>query len=122
MKIKRFAQLDIVTSDLADAVSSYQKNFEFDVQRTDNAEEAMIELGDAQIKLRSGIAVQDVISSSGDGLAAIWLEADDVEDLVRKLTSIGIVASPMRTEGDRRIIAINPASANMVPLFIFDRR
>jgi predicted enzyme related to lactoylglutathione lyase len=120
--IKRFDRLDIATSDLADAVSIYQKNFDFTVRRVGDSDEATIELGDAQIRLRTGAAVADLISSSGEGLAAIWLEADDVDKVAEMLKNASIAVSPIRVEANRRILAVNPASVNMVPLFIFDRR
>lgn len=119
--IKRFDRLDIASSDLAGAVSIYEKNFDFTVRRTGNSDEATIELGDTQIRLRTGAAVADVISSSGEGLAAIWLETDDVYKVAETLKNANIAVSPIMVEANRRILAVNPASANMVPLFIFDR-
>lgn len=119
--IKRFDRLDIATADLADAVGVYQKNFDFAVHRSSQSEEAFIELGDAHIRLRTGAAVAEVISSSGEGLAAVWLEADDVEKVAEQLEAAQIAVSPIRTEGDRRLIEVNSHSANMVTLFIFDR-
>ncbi len=120
--IKRFDRLEIATSDLADAVSIYQKNFGFTARRANDSDEATIELGDTEIKLRSVGAVADLISSSGEGLAAIWLEADDVFKVAEALQKAGVSVSPVRTAGERRIVAIDPKSANMVPLFIFDRQ
>ena len=122
MMIKRFDRLDIATSDLTDAVSIYKKNFDFTVQPAGNSEEAIIQLGDAQIRLRSGAAVADLISSSGEGLAAIWLETDDIDKVADTLKSANIAVSPIKVEADRRILAVDQASTNMVPLFIFDRR
>jgi hypothetical protein len=119
--IKRFDRLDIATADLADAVSTFQKNFDFNVRQTGNSDEAIIELGDAQIRLRTGAAVAELISSSGEGLAGIWLETDDVAKLSEMLKNQSISVSPLRIEGGRRILAVNPASANMVPLFIFEK-
>jgi len=119
--IKRLDRLDIATSDLADAASIYQKNFDFTVLRCDNSEEATIELGDTQIRLRAGAPVADLISSSGEGLAAIWLETDDVYKVAETLQNASIVMGPIRVEENRRILAVNPASVNMVPLFIFER-
>src|SRR6516162_2623262 len=102
MMIKRFDRLDIATSDLAGVVSIYEKNFDFTV-------------------LRTGAAVVDVISSSGEGLEAIWLETDDVHKVAETLKNANIALSPIRVEANRRILAVNPSSANRVPLFIFDR-
>jgi hypothetical protein len=121
MTIKRFDRLDIAAADLADAIAIYQKNFDFTVRRTGDGDEATIELGDAQIRLRAGTAVAEIISSSGEGLAAIWLEADDLDKLAEMLKQAGIAPGPIWVEGDRRILAVNPASANMVRLFIFER-
>jgi hypothetical protein len=119
--IKRFDRLDIATADLADAVGIYQKNFDFAVRRTTESEEAIIELNGAQIRIQTGAAVADLIASSGEGLAALWLEAEDVEKVAEKLKAANVAVSPIRVEGDRRIVEVNPRSANMVPLFIFDR-
>ena len=121
MMIKRFDRLDIATSDLADAVSIYEKNFDFTVRWAGNSDEATIELGDAQIRVRTGAAVADVISSSGEGLAAIWLETDDVYKVAETLKHSSIAMSPIRVEANRRVLAVDPAAVNMVPLFIFDR-
>jgi hypothetical protein len=121
MMIKRLDRLDIATSDLPDAVSIYEKNFNF-IVRTGNAGEATIDLGDSQIRLLTGAASADLLSSSGEGLAAIWLETDDVYQVAKTLEDANIAVGPIRIEGDRRILIVNPASANMVPLFIFDRR
>ncbi len=117
--IKRFDRLDIATTDIADAAATYQKNFDFEVQQSGN--EAIIVIGEAQIRLCSGPSVADAISASGEGLASIWLEAEDVETVVEELRRANIAVSPIRVEDNRRILAINPHSANMVPLFIFDR-
>src|ERR1700745_986341 len=119
--IKRFDRLDIATADLADAVGIYQKNFDFAVRRTTESEEAIIELNGAQIRIQTGAAVADLIASSGDGLAHLWLEAEDVEKVAEKLKAANVAVSPIRVEGDRRIVEVNPRSANMVPLFIFYR-
>lgn len=118
--IKRFDRLDIATSDLADASRVYQQNFGFSVSR--EGDEAMIKLGDSQIRLRSGAAVSDLIASTGEGLAAIWLEADDVETVAAALQKAGAKTEPIRIEHGRRIVAVDPQSANMVPLCIFDRK
>jgi hypothetical protein len=121
MMIKRFDRLDIATLDLAGTVSIYEKNFDFTVRRTGHSDEATIELGGAQIRLRTGAAVADLLSSSGEGLAAIWLETDDVDQVAETLKNAHIAVSPIRLEANRRILAVDPAAVNMVPLFIFDR-
>jgi predicted enzyme related to lactoylglutathione lyase len=119
--IKRFDRLDIATSDLAGTISIYEKNFDFTVQLGSASEEAVIQLGDAQIRLRSGVAVAGLLASSGEGLAAIWLETKDIDKLAEALKKASVAVSPIQVEADRRFLAVNPASANMVPLFIFEQ-
>src|SRR5579872_2488267 len=121
MMIKRFDRLDIATSDLAGAVSIYKKNFDFSVQPASASEEAVIQLGDAQIRLQSGAAAAGLLASSGEGLATIWLETDDVDKVAEMLIKANVAASPIRVEGNRRILAVHPEAANMVPLFIFEK-
>ncbi len=118
--IKRFDRLDVATSDLADAARIYQEHFGFKV--TQQGEEAIVAVGNAQIRLRAGAAVADLITSTGEGLAAVWLETDDVEKTAARLGQAGVKYAPIRTEGDRRILGVEPASANMVSLYIFDRK
>ncbi len=119
--IKRFYRLDIATADLADAGRLYEHNFGFSVSR-DSAEQATIKIGDAAIRLRSGAAAAEVIAATGEGLAAIWLEAEDVDSVAAALKQAGVGCSAVYHEGERRVIAVDPKSANMVPLMIFNRR
>jgi hypothetical protein len=126
--IKRFDRLDVATSDLADASSIYERNFGFAVRResaaggSQNSDEALVTIGDAEIRLRAGASVADFIAANGEGLAAVWLEADDVEAVAVALDQAGLARRPVRREGHRRILEVDPKAANMVPLFIFDRR
>ncbi|HLW71799.1 MAG TPA: VOC family protein [Candidatus Binataceae bacterium] len=120
--IKRFDRLDVATSDLAAASLAYEQNFGFSVLAGDGGESATIAIGDAQIRLQTGASVAELLASSGEGLAAIWLEADDVAIVADALRRAAVEFAPIRQEGDRRVLAINPAAANMVPLFIFDRK
>jgi len=120
--IKRFDRLDVASTELADAAGVYERNFSLMVRHAPGANEATIAIGDAEIRLRSGSAVADAIAASGEGLAAIWLEAEDVDRVAAALRSAGVAFSPSRVEEGRRILGIDPKAANMVPLFIFDRR
>ena len=120
--IKRFDRLEIVTTDLADAGKVYEQNFGFTVWCASSPDEATIAIGDAEIRLRAGASVAALLATSGEGLGAVWLETDDVEKTAAALTSAGVGFAPVRREGDRRIIAVDPKAANMVPLYIFDRR
>ena len=120
--IKRFDRLDIATSDLDDAASIYERNFGFTVRRAADKDEAAIAIGDAEIRLRAGAAAAETIAASGEGLAAIWLEAEDVDAVAAALSRSGIAFMPARRIGDRRVITVDPKAANMTPLYIFDRR
>jgi predicted enzyme related to lactoylglutathione lyase len=120
--IKRFDRLDVATTDLAEASAAYEHNFGLSVIRGADGGSATIAIGDAEIRLREGAAVAEVIATSGEGLAAIWLEADDVEQVAAALQRSGVPVAALLHEGERRVLAIDPASANMVALFIFDRK
>ena len=120
--IKRLDTLDVVATNLADAGALYQRNFGFSVKRVEGSDEAFIAIGDAHIRLRSGASAEAALKATGEGLAAIWLEADDVEVVAAALDTAGLHHRPIRREGDRRVLEIDPSAANLVPLFIFDRR
>jgi len=45
-----------------------------------------------------------------------------VDQVVAALKTAGLGYTPPIIQGDRRILEIDPKAANMVPLFIFDRR
>ncbi|HXZ87460.1 MAG TPA: VOC family protein [Candidatus Binataceae bacterium] len=120
--IKRFDRLDVTTTDAADAAAVYERNFGFKVRHASGSNDAIIAVGDAELRLRSGVAVADAIAASGEGLAAIWLEAEDVDQVATALRSAGIAFSAPRMEEGRRVLGIDPKATNMVPLFIFDRR
>jgi Glyoxalase-like domain len=125
--IKRLDRLDVATSDLADAAAIYERNFGFAVRlgsdcSDDGSDSALVTVGDAEIRLRAGGATADFIAANGEGLAALWLEADDVDAVAAALDRAGLVGRPVRREGERRILEVDRKAANMVPLFIFDRR
>jgi hypothetical protein len=120
--IKRFDRLDIATTDLADAAATFEKNFGLAGRRSSGWSDSTIKIGDAEIRLRSGGAVADVIATAGEGLAAVWLEAEDLDQVVTALNAAGIGFSAPRLEHGRRILEVDSKAANMVPLVIFDRR
>jgi predicted enzyme related to lactoylglutathione lyase len=109
--IKRFDRIDVATSDLNDAASIYEKNFGFKVT-----------LGGAEIRLASGASAADAIKANGEGMFAIWLEADDLDQVIASLEKAGIATAAIKKDAGRRILAIDPKIANQVPLFIFDRK
>jgi Glyoxalase/Bleomycin resistance protein/Dioxygenase superfamily len=120
--IKRFDRLDVATSDLGDATAIYQRNFGFAVRREAESDVAIVTVGDAEIRLRSGADAASFIAANGEGLAAVWLEADDVDEVGAALDRASLAHRPIRRENDRRVLEVDPKAANMVPLFIFDRR
>jgi hypothetical protein len=120
--IKRFDRLDVATSDLADASAIYERNFGFAVRREAASDVAIVSVGDAEIRLRAGADAAGFIAANGEGLAAVWLEADNIDEVGAALDRAALAHRPIRREGDRRILEVAPEAANMVPLFIFDRR
>ena len=120
--IKRFDRLEVITADLADAGATYQRNFGFGVRMLDGGDEAAISIGDAEIRLRSGWEVAKTIKANGEGMSAIWLEAEDLGEVIAALTRAGIGHRLVEGEADRSIVEIDPQATNRVPLFIFERK
>jgi len=120
--LKRLDHLEVVTADLNDAVSIYEKNFDFKVTRSLDGDGASIRIGDSEVRLVSGQPAAEIIANSGEGMFALWLEAADVESVAQALRESGIDPGPIKREQGRRILAVDPRHANQVPLFIFDRK
>ena len=116
--IKRLDTLEVATSDLADAASTYERNFGFAVARSADGKSASVKVGGAEIRLVAATAIE----SSSEGMTALWLEAEDVDQVIEAFRAGGLDAGPIRMEPGRRILTIDPKLANQVPLFIFDRK
>jgi hypothetical protein len=116
--IKRLDKLEVATADLADASAIYQKNFGFSVTRSEDGKSASVKVGGAEIRLVTGAA----IDSSSEGMIGLWLEAEDVDQVVANFHIAGLDAGGIEIESGRRILTIDPKFANQVPLFIFDRK
>ena len=115
--IKRFDTLDVATADLADAASIYEKNFGFSVKRSADGKSAAVKVGGAEIRLVAGASID-----ASEGMIGLWLEADDVDQVIADFRAAGLDAGAIRKESGRRILTIAPKLANQVPLFIFDRK
>jgi predicted enzyme related to lactoylglutathione lyase len=120
--LKRLDRLEVATADLADAARIYRNNFGFEVTQVPDGATASVRVGNSEIRLAAGAQVQDVIAKSGEGMFALWLEADDVDQVADALRRDGIEPGPIRAEPGRRVLAIDPGLASQVPLFIFDRK
>ena len=120
--LKRLDHLEVVTADLTDAVSTYERNFNFKVIRSADGNAASIRVGDSEIRLLSGASAADAIAQTGEGMFALWLEAADVESVAAALRKSGIDPGAIQKEQGRRFLAIDPKYASQVPLFIFDRK
>ena len=94
----------------------------FVVRGEAGSDDALMTIGDSEIRLRAGTAAADFVAANGEGLAAIWLEAEDVDQVGAALDRAGLAHRPVRREAGRRVLEVDPKAANMVPLFIFDRR
>jgi Glyoxalase/Bleomycin resistance protein/Dioxygenase superfamily len=116
--IKRLDTLEVATSDLADAASIYEKNFGFSVVQSRDGKSASVKVGGAEIRLVTGAA----IDSSNEGMIGLWLEADDVDQVVANFHVAGLDAGGIEIESGRRILTIDPKLTNQVPLYIFDRK
>jgi predicted enzyme related to lactoylglutathione lyase len=120
--LKRFDTLEVATADLEDAVKTYRQNFGFELRPGSATDSATLRVGGAEIRLVAGAAAAATIAATGEGLSGLWLEAEDVGQVVAALKAAGIDTPPARIEGDRRVLALDPKIANQVPLFIFDRQ
>ncbi len=121
--IKRLERLEVATSDLKDATETYKRNFGFEVSKaTGDDAAAVILIGSAEIRLLSGATAARTLADQGEGMAALWLEAEDVDQVADALGRAGVGHSPIRKEGGRRVLSIDSEAANRVPLFIFDRK
>lgn len=119
--IKRLDRLDVATTDLNDAASIYEKNFGFKVTRI-AADSATVTIGGAEIRLAAGALAADALKTAGEGMFALWLEAEDLDQVTAAFRNVGLAAGSIRKEAGRRVLAIDPKLANQVPLFIFDRK
>lgn len=115
--IRRFDKLEVATTDLADASSIYERNFGFSVKRSSDGKSAAVKVGGAEIRL-----VADASIDASEGMIGLWLEADDVDQVIADFRDAGLDAGAIRRESGRRILTIAPKLANQVPLFIFDRK
>jgi predicted enzyme related to lactoylglutathione lyase len=115
--IKRLDTIDVATADLADAASIYEKNFGFAVTKSADGKSASVKIGGAEIRLVGG-----AVDSSSEGMIGLWLEAEDVDQVIASFHLAGLDAGAVQVESGRRILAIDPKLANQVPLFIFDRK
>jgi predicted enzyme related to lactoylglutathione lyase len=120
--LKRLDHLEVATADLADAVSIYERNFDFKVTRAADGNSASVRIGDSEIRLLSGALAAEAMGKAGEGMFALWLEAADVESIAAALRKSGIDPGTIHKEHGRRILAVDPKYANQVPLFIFDRK
>lgn len=120
--LKRFDTLEVATADLADAVKAYQQNFGFELKPGSTSESATLKVGGAEIRLVGGAAAAASIALNGEGLAGLWLEAEDVEQVAAALRKAGIEPPAPKAIQGRRVIALDPKIADQVPLFIFDRK
>jgi glyoxalase/bleomycin resistance protein/dioxygenase superfamily protein len=120
--LKRFDRLEVATADLADAVKTYQQNFGFELKPGSGGDSATLKVGGAEIRLVAGAEAVATIASTGEGLASLWLEAEDVGEVAAALKSVGIEPPAPKIDQGRRVLALDPRIANQVPLFIFDRK
>jgi predicted enzyme related to lactoylglutathione lyase len=120
--LKRLDALEVATSDLDDAVKTYQGNFGFELKRATSGDIATLKVGGAEIRLIAGTAAAATLASNGEGLAGLWLEAEDIGQVAAALRKAGLEAPSPKIDEGRRVLAIDPKIASQVPLFIFDRK
>jgi len=114
--IKRLDRLDVITADLNDAIATYQRNFDLEVKPAADGKSATVTIGEAFIGLIPSP------QADAEGMSGVWLEAENVETVSAALDQAGYGFKPIRVDGSRRVLELDPKSANQVALFIFDRK
>jgi predicted enzyme related to lactoylglutathione lyase len=120
--LRRFDTLEVAMADLAGAIKTYRKNFGFELKPGSATASAILKVGGAEIRLVSGAGAAATIAAIGEGLAGLWLEAEDIGQVAAALGAAGIAVAAPKVEEGRRVLALDPKIANQVPLFIFDRK
>ncbi|HVN63156.1 MAG TPA: VOC family protein [Candidatus Binataceae bacterium] len=118
--LKRLHTLTVAAADVGDAAATYSKNFGFSVSQSRGGKSATVRVGDAEIKLVSAAAAG--IEKGAEGMIGLWLEAEDLDQVVMAFKRSGLETGPMRKAAGWRFLEIDPKLANQVPLFIFDRK
>lgn len=118
--LKRLAQVEITAAKPGEAAAAYARNFGFRIRESAGGA-TIVEVGAVELRL---VAPPESGSpgSAREGLAALWLEADDLGAVADVLRAKGISVAPPRTATGIRILKIPPTATGNVPLFVFDRR
>src|SRR5260370_39592436 len=119
--LKRLDSIEVATSDLADAASLYEKNFGFRVTKSVDGKSASVEVGGAKIRLASGDKAAAAIAASGEGMIALWLEADDLDLVVAGLHRAGLSRGAGRLGSGRRTLGNDPKLAEPGAALVFAR-
>lgn len=121
--IRRLDRVDVLAGDVSQAARTYERNFGFTVAKRDETGAVTIVVGDAAIRiLPAGAPASAASAAPAEGMAAVWLEADDVEEVARKLRAAGITPGPVKVEEGRRVLALELSLSAGAPVFIFDRK
>lgn len=121
--IRRLDRVDVLAGDVSQAARTYERNFGFTVEKRDETGAVTIIVGDAALRILPGDAAAPALAAARvEGMAAVWLEADDVEEVARKLRAAGITPGPVKVEEGRRVLALELSLTAGAPVFIFDRK
>ncbi|HLH77768.1 MAG TPA: VOC family protein [Candidatus Binataceae bacterium] len=114
--LKAIERIDVAVARLEPALATYERNFGLRAagQRHDG-EPMLLPIGESAIGL---IAAE---TGARQGMVALWLLADDVEQVRAALTRAGFGCRPMRRQGAMRVVEVE-RGCGQGPLFIFDRR
>jgi len=110
--IDQLAEVEISAADPAAAAAVYERNFGFARRTTPDGERIIV--GDSELKI--------VPSTGREGLAALWLECEDLDRVAAALTDAGVAASPIRVIDGRRILELDPARTAGARIVIFARQ
>jgi hypothetical protein len=114
MQVTKLERLEVAAAAPDLAAATYQRNFGFRV-RNAGPGEAIVEVGDAEIRLR-------VAGAGREGLTALRLVTDDLDRLADTLRRAGIAPEAAAEEEGVRAISIPARFTGNVPLIVIERK
>jgi catechol 2,3-dioxygenase-like lactoylglutathione lyase family enzyme len=118
VKAVRIDHVTVVSPNADGAVRTFQRLF--GLATASGGAAPALAIGGARIEFvtpADGSPLADALRTSGEGMAALTLAVDDLDEAARALERAGI-AFERRTESGRVVIAVDPRAAHGVRLLL----
>ncbi len=112
--VSQLERLEVGAASPAEAAATYHRNFGFRIREA-GADEAIVEVGDAEIHLYAA-------GAGREGMSAIRLATDDLDRLIDALRRAGIEPEAAAAEAGGRAISLPPRATGNVPLIVIERK